>query len=746
MAGPQVVIEMSGKEARLWRAQQRIIQQQVQVETGYRRVGQSARESGQEAAAGAQQSSAGVERVVGSLASMAATYVGISRGFSAVIGAAREAQEEVKGVVEQLKETYDVSKRIWQISEGKQAYETLGAKYKLAMASEGISRPAAEGLTFSAVSLGEEAAIPQIAATARYTDPEAMATFLGQMRSRTAWGKDVATPEQAFAGLNLAAKVSKLNIEESADVLGRGASAWARMGASPQETMATMAGISPAFASAELTATGMRALEAGLSKWRDTAIAEGDIEKEDAQGILGTLQTWKRVDPESYEEVMLGNVLFKVSAAALETPETQAMVGDMRKRIEEQFKTGAMYYEKIGDRPPDLTRQQRRTVAEAQKGLALEPLANKQQELETVRDQLEAVAASAGKPLAIEKMWGKVSEQGATFGMAETATEAMRQRLADMIQTEFPETFQQYIQPSFPARHKTASEFVGGGGMFGGGPIERTAEQLRARDIPRELSEAQGKAMTDALYAISRQKVVERAGVDPGIFPAAQGQVPLPITGSIIERDPITSNIMDEAAEVAGLPAATPPMRRGPSSMRMNPNQAKFYEDLNQQMRAADPGAYGYVPDQPPTTKAPGVPTADDALAQLNENYAAAERAGPTDTGGGADLADTLLQLRRQQNAVPSAAPAAVPTADDAVAQLNRNYAAAEQAPPATGPAPTWPTPAVEQVASGMLGPDDIREFGVSTQDLKEAAGALRGLRDQATMGRVGLGSPDRDQ
>ena len=76
MAGPQVVIEMSGKEARLWRAQQRIIQQQVQVETGYRRVGQSARESGREAAAGAQQSSQGAERVAGAIMSIGAGLVG----------------------------------------------------------------------------------------------------------------------------------------------------------------------------------------------------------------------------------------------------------------------------------------------------------------------------------------------------------------------------------------------------------------------------------------------------------------------------------------------------------------------------------------------------------------------------------------------------------------------------------------------------------------------------------------------
>ena len=76
MAGPSVVIEMSGKEARLWRAQQKIIQQQVKMEEQYRKTGDKAKESGQKARDGAQQAAGGADKVAAGLLSIGTGLVG----------------------------------------------------------------------------------------------------------------------------------------------------------------------------------------------------------------------------------------------------------------------------------------------------------------------------------------------------------------------------------------------------------------------------------------------------------------------------------------------------------------------------------------------------------------------------------------------------------------------------------------------------------------------------------------------
>jgi len=102
----QVVIEMSGNEAKLWRAQRKIIDQQVKMEQGYRKAGQSAQQSGQAAAAGAQQAARGAERVAGGLRSIGMGLVGgmgvlgavnkINQAYETWRANAKEISTEVK--------------------------------------------------------------------------------------------------------------------------------------------------------------------------------------------------------------------------------------------------------------------------------------------------------------------------------------------------------------------------------------------------------------------------------------------------------------------------------------------------------------------------------------------------------------------------------------------------------------------------------------------------------------------------
>jgi hypothetical protein len=702
---------MSGKEARLWRAQQKIISQQVKMEQGYRKTGQAAGESGRRAAAGNNQATQAANRAVRSLVGVAAGYMGVSRAIGFIVGSARDAQAEVKEIAAGLAETYEGAKRLWQLSDSRERYEELGAKHKLAMAKEGIAKAPAQQLAFTALSLGEEEALPQIARTARYTDPEAMADYLGRVRSTTAWGKDVGTPEQSFAALAKGAEKSGHNIEQTSEWVAYTAAGFSSMGATLEEVLGVGAAVSPSYVSVSRQATAMRKLQATLTAWREKAIDARRIMPEDAQGLIGTFEAFREKDPKQYKEQVLGEIRFAEIARAFEKPGTLKRAKELEAEIGKELQTGAAYYQKIGDRPPELTRQQDREVAQFQKELALEPLADKQRELETVLDQIKAVAAYADKPITVEVMWEKAMETGATMGMVEAATEASRQRLVDSIQTGFPETFKKYLVPELPALYESGrkpyrSSFGGiGGGFSTIGPSDKELERNRlSRDVPREITRTQREALADATFAISRKKIVERAGVDPGIFPAAQGPQTSPAAG-------------DGAASAFGLSFLPPYQMAAP------------HEDT-----AAEAGAFRFF--DTPADKTQKVPPGFDPAAKVNAVPAGAYQPDVTPaaavdkTPGGSrldeDLQDVAESLRK-----PTPAPA---------------ITAEQIASPPQLPAPPAPHAATAAPAWGSGADSESRELGAAAADLKEAATTLDRAGQRAQSRGIGLGGPDRDR
>src|SRR3972149_1429785 len=83
---PQVVIEMSGKEAALWRAQQKIIQQQVAMETGYKKAGQAGHEAGTKAGQAFQEAGRKSEQAGSSMAKVGDVVKGQLMGIAGALG------------------------------------------------------------------------------------------------------------------------------------------------------------------------------------------------------------------------------------------------------------------------------------------------------------------------------------------------------------------------------------------------------------------------------------------------------------------------------------------------------------------------------------------------------------------------------------------------------------------------------------------------------------------------------------
>lgn len=87
-----IVVEMSAREAALWRAQQRLIQQQGQLQQGYARVGQSAARAGQRAKQSAEQTRNVGQMVKTQLLSIVGA-LGVGGGLAGAIGLVRRGFE-----------------------------------------------------------------------------------------------------------------------------------------------------------------------------------------------------------------------------------------------------------------------------------------------------------------------------------------------------------------------------------------------------------------------------------------------------------------------------------------------------------------------------------------------------------------------------------------------------------------------------------------------------------------------------
>ncbi len=79
---PQVVVEMTAEEAKLWRAQQRIIAQTKRLEDGYSKVRRSAKKTSDTGVAGATKQSQTLMRVGQSLTNLATSYASVQTALS----------------------------------------------------------------------------------------------------------------------------------------------------------------------------------------------------------------------------------------------------------------------------------------------------------------------------------------------------------------------------------------------------------------------------------------------------------------------------------------------------------------------------------------------------------------------------------------------------------------------------------------------------------------------------------------
>jgi len=497
MAGPNVDFRISGDEKLFKRALQRSEKEVDKLKGKLKEAGKAGKDSSKQIDEGFGRLKSTIAIVSG--AAGVGMLVASFRGLARLAG---EVHQEIKGVMTEIKASENVLKNLWQVSETREAYKQATGAQKLIMAREGMTRQESADLYFTLKSLEDLEALPAVATTKRFMDPDVAAKFVATLRAPAAWGKGVGTPEQTIAVLQKAAEKSAFTATQTAEWFPRTVASAKQLGVRPAEVLGVGAAISPLAVRPEMLATQMNRLMETM--WKEGYGTEGE-------GILAGFARWRTEDLEGYLEAKKGNVRFAKAAGALEGAMEEA--AEKTAAIESQFTTAAAYYEKTNV-PPTLSAIQQSRVAKAQRDIALEPLAMQQMELETAIDRMTAFAAFTGKPLVVEKGWEKLLGKGAEFGLVEQATELAHQRYIDALQEEYPKLYERLIRPAFPAGRLVERDPLGilpvaqMAGRFGPARVSPWA------NVPQEMSEAQLAAIAAAAAIVAERVISERAGID----------------------------------------------------------------------------------------------------------------------------------------------------------------------------------------------------------------------------------------
>jgi hypothetical protein len=269
----QVVVEMSGDEAKLFRSYQKIIDQATKLDGKHKGIKASGQAAGQqmEQTFGGKAASSLQNYITGM-----ATLGAATGAFQAAMAAANAETQAALASVERLVATRS---QLQQVAEGGADAQRLNTLSNQLATTYGIDRAAAQEVVFSAKSegfVGSESLVARLMA-ANELNSGSIRTLAGQIPG--IFNQQI-TPIQGIAGGALAAKYSRLSVDELAANLPKAAQGGAIAGSSPAETMA-LAGI--------LATRGDRASEY-MSTFA-SQLATGDQRKKFAGlGIVGMVQ------------------------------------------------------------------------------------------------------------------------------------------------------------------------------------------------------------------------------------------------------------------------------------------------------------------------------------------------------------------------------------------------------------------------------------------------------------------------
>lgn len=258
---PQLVVEMTGDEAKLWKSLDRIVKKNKQMEGSFKKVGDQSRRSGNKARAswGAKQ--------IGELKGYAAGLIGVGVAAKTIGDAMRFAHQETDKAIMSVQKLTQTRARLSQVATSSTDLKQMEIRADAAAGRFGVERDVARRVLFSARSEGfdQGSTFEQLMRAAPVVDDvEAAASVAGQIPAL--FEGSGLTPMQALNAVLSGATESRLDFQSLGRALPQAAEGGALAGASPEETIAALSVLSSKFKSGETAADRIKAFatKAGL--------------------------------------------------------------------------------------------------------------------------------------------------------------------------------------------------------------------------------------------------------------------------------------------------------------------------------------------------------------------------------------------------------------------------------------------------------------------------------------------------
>lgn len=260
-----VVVTMSGDEARLWRAQQKIYDQQLKLENKFKSTEKASEQAGRVASTSFDKTTSSVGKLSASLVTYASGVATIT-GAVALLGKAWTfVVDEQKEALRQLERTAPQDRRLLQVSGNAQEFEQLRAQADQLAGQFGVDRATVREVIFSAVSENFRDAVPAIIAANQVIDPVSAAGVAGQ---GPALFKGTIGALEAVNLTLKAAQASRLDFEQIAASLPQAAEGGSIAKATAEETLAVLSVLASEFKSGDTAADRIKmfATRAGISE------------------------------------------------------------------------------------------------------------------------------------------------------------------------------------------------------------------------------------------------------------------------------------------------------------------------------------------------------------------------------------------------------------------------------------------------------------------------------------------------
>jgi hypothetical protein len=259
----EVAVVMTGEEAKLWRAQQKILAQTKELEGSYKKVGSAGKKAGDDGEKAAKNQAAAQQRLVSSINQTVASWVSVTAAVNVARQVIAHHQQETESATRSFDTLNDARRRLTQVSvdaSDRQRLETIADQ---ASAEYGVEREVTRRVLFSARSEGFEDFFREIISSARVVAPESAAQAAGQIPALFP-GAGL-TPRQSVNAALVAATQSRLTFEQLTANLPGAAEGAGAAGAAPAETMALQSVLASRFKSGETAADRIRVLGAKIA-------------------------------------------------------------------------------------------------------------------------------------------------------------------------------------------------------------------------------------------------------------------------------------------------------------------------------------------------------------------------------------------------------------------------------------------------------------------------------------------------